>query len=104
MAGNPTQLPKMTKNISLIITEIARKEGIDYSSVNPEVVQFWEDAKRIGEIVRDFEVLIDELDCLLVRHRIENGIGKLIREDLNNLHNIEHDLLKLARKIQKEKK
>ena len=94
----------MTKKISILITEIAKEKGIDYSSVNSEVVQLYKDASRIGEIVTEFESLIDELDFILNRHKIRNGIKKQMEEDFKLLHSVDHDLIKIARKIRKEKK
>jgi hypothetical protein len=94
----------MTKNISAIITEIAKKEGIDYQSINPVFIEFYNDAKRIGEIIREFESLIDELDCILARHKIGNGIKKQMEIDIREFWKIHHDLKDLAIKIQKENK
>jgi hypothetical protein len=92
----------MDKNISATIVEICKKLGIPYQSCNPNYVEFYNDAKRIGEIVMEVEGLIDELDCILIRHKVQSFTKNQIEEDLQELHRIDHDLINLAQKIKKE--
>ena len=92
----------MDKNISQIIQDACKKEGINYTSCNPNYHIFCNDAKRLGEIYLEINSLIDELDFIFNRHKIENKIRFKLEEDLKNLYSIEHDLLKLANKIKKE--
>jgi len=92
----------MDKNISATITEICKKLGIPYQSCNPNYVEFYSDAKRIGEIVMEVEGLIDELDCILERHKVGNFTKKQILKNLQELHQIDHNLINLAQKIKKE--
>jgi hypothetical protein len=92
----------MDKNISAIITEICKKYEIPYQSCNPNFTYFYNDAKRLGQIVQEIESLIDELDCILVRHKIGNFTKQQIEKDLRELHSIDHDLINLAQKIKKE--
>jgi len=92
----------MDKNISQIIQDVCKKEGIEYQSINPNYTDFCNDAKRLGEIYLEINSLIDELDFIFNRHKIENKIRFKLEEDLKNLYSIEHDLLRLANKIKKE--
>lgn len=92
----------MDKNISATITEICKKLGIPYQSCNPNFVNFYNDAKRLGQIVMEIESLSDELDCILTRHKIGNFTKQQIEKDLQSLHEIDHDLIQLAQKIKKD--
>jgi hypothetical protein len=93
----------MDKNISQIILDCCKKEGIEYTSCNPNFVAFCNDAKRLGEIILEINVLIDELDEILSRHNVTNGFKEQIKNDLRLLHNVDHDLVKLAKRIKEEK-
>lgn len=93
----------MGKNISLIISDICRTLDIPYTSVNKEVVQLYNDAKRLGEIWLELESFADELDCICKRHNIE-GIEKLLNDDIEAIGKIEHDLRNIAFKIKNEDK
>lgn len=92
----------MNKNISDTIVQVCKKLGIKYQSCNPDYTAFHNDAKRIAEIVKEVEDLTYELHCILDRHNIENGIKNLIESDLKKLHEIDHDLIRFAKRIKKE--
>ena len=70
----------MTRSISQIIVEVCKKEGIVYSSINPDYVIFTNDAVRIGEIVKIIQGAIDELDCIFSRHKVNNKVKKDIED------------------------
>jgi len=92
----------MDKHISDIIVQACKKEGIDYKSINPNYVRFCNDAKRLGQIIFELNALTDELESIFKRHNIDNGEERLFEADIKKLHDIDHDLVKLATKIQKE--
>ena len=91
----------MSKDISVIITTICKELGIDYQSCNQEYITFYNDAKRLGEIYLELNALSDELNEILLRHEI-NGLTQLLKDDLETLHKIDHDLIRFANKIKKE--
>ena len=86
----------MTKNIKDRIKEACKKEGISYVSL--------QDAKRLGEIILEINGLIDELESIFERHDIKTKIKEQLEHDLQDLHCIDHDLVRLAAEIKKEKK
>ncbi len=92
----------MDKNISIIIASICQKHGIEYQNINPERKKLCIDAIRIGEIVKEIESLIDELDEIFIRHNMGDGFKEKLEKDLTELHEIDHDLIKLAIKIKNE--
>ena len=85
----------MTKNIKDRIKEACKKEGINYISL--------QDAKRLGEIIFEVSGLIDELDCIFERHNIKTKIKEQLQYELQELHCMNHDLVRLATEIKKEK-
>ena len=89
------------KRISQAIIEACKKEGIEYSSVNPNYTKFYSDAKKIGEIYRELIILARDLEEICERHNI-NELSKLLHDDVLEIEKIEHDLIKFAHKIQKE--
>lgn len=93
----------MGKTISLIISEICQKYGINYTSCNKDFIEYYNDAKRLGEIIFEIESLIDELSCICDRNNIDYRLKNSIKKDLLTLHEIDHDLVKLANKIKKNK-
>jgi hypothetical protein len=92
----------MDKNISQIIIDACKKTGIDYTSCNPNYRAFYTDAKRLGEIILKINFLIDELDNLFSRHNIEIKLKNILQKDLQQLHTIDHDLIKLSQQIKEE--
>ncbi len=89
----------MHRNISRFITEVCKKEGIDYKS--PHLL--YADAARLGEICLELGSLQDEIDCICSRHNI-NGNNKTLHDDREAIKKIEHDILAIAEKIKREKK
>ena len=86
------------KRISLTITEICNKLGIDYSSCNPHYIQMINDAKRLGEIFRDLKIIAGDLEAISERHKID-GLKRIIHKDALKIDKIDHDLIRLAQKI-----
>jgi len=90
------------KRISLTITEVCKKLGINYSSCNFHYIEMLNDAKRLGEIIRDLKIISGDLGAISERHDIR-GLKNLIHKDALEIENIDHDLIKLSLKLQKEK-
>jgi hypothetical protein len=91
----------MDKRISLTISEVCQKLGIDYSSVNPHYVQMIDDAKRLGEIIRDLKIIAGDLEGISERHHI-CGLNRILHKEALEIDKIDHDLIRLATRIQKE--
>lgn len=90
------------KRISHIITEACKREGIAYTSINPNYTQFYSDAIKVGEIYRDLKILEGDLEEICERHNI-NELSKLLHDDILEIEKVEHDLVRVAHKLQKEK-
>jgi len=91
----------MDKRISLTITEVCKKLGIDYSSCNPNYIQMINDAKRLGEIFRDLKIIAGDLEAIADRHNV-NGLKNLIHKDALELEKIDHEIIQIAKKIKEE--
>lgn len=89
------------KRISNHIEEACKKFGIKYSSINPNYTKFYSDALRLRSIYRKLKVYAGELENICERHEI-NGLSKLLHDDIKTIEKIEHDLIKIATKINKE--
>jgi len=92
----------MDRKISLVINEICKKHGIYYTSINPNFTSFLKDAKRLGEIILEINSLIDELENIFQRHNIQLKSRLKLENDLEDLKNLDHDLIKLATIIKNE--
>ena len=92
----------MDKRISLTITEVCQKLGIEYSSCNPSYLEMVNDAKRLGEIILDLKIMSGDLIAIAERHDID-GLKKILTKEALEISKIDHDLIKLATRIQKEK-
>jgi len=93
----------MTRSISQTIVDVCKKQGIDYTSINPDYKQFMGDAVRIGEIVKIIQGAIDELDCIFSRHKVNNKVKKDIEDYFKRLHELDHAIIKLAYQIKDKK-
>ena len=91
----------MDKRISLTVTEICQKLGIEYCSINPKVADMLNDAKRLGEIITDLKIIAGDLEGISERHNID-GLKGLLHQEVLEIDKIDHDLIRLAVKIQKE--
>lgn len=84
------------KNISDKIMAVCKEQGIKYTSINPNYNSLCNDAKELGELIRDILAMIDRMDTIFSRHDIKNGFGEKLRQDIENLHETEHDLFRLS--------
>lgn len=84
----------MPKKIVEHIQAICKQHGIHYTSKH--------DAKRLGELMTEMNVLIDEIYLILDRHAIETNFKTEIEKDMLKIHAIDHDLIKLTKELLKE--
>jgi hypothetical protein len=89
------------ERISLTIGEVCTKLGIDYCTVNPHYLEMINDAKRLGEIFRDLKIIAGDLEAIAERHQID-GLKDVIHQDVLDLETIDHDIIRLAKKIKDE--
>ena len=89
----------MHSNISRMITDCCKKEGIEYKSSH----LLFCDSARLGEIILELESFPDEISGICERHNI-NGNNKSLQEDMESIEKIEHHLRNLAQKIKKDEK
>jgi len=89
------------KRISLTISEICQKLGIDYKNCNPQQLYLANDIKRLGEIYRQLKEIAGDLEAISERNDL-NGLKALIHEDAETEDIVAHHLIKIAQ-ILKEK-
>jgi hypothetical protein len=89
----------MDKNISHIITESCKKCGIAYKSCNPNFINFTNDAQQLVQLYKDLQQIAAKLIEISERHDIPE-----LKIDIFNLNCIDHDLIRLANKIEEEEK
>lgn len=88
----------MDKRISLTITEICQKLGIDYHSINPNYLLMINDAKRLGEIYRELKEIAGDLTAIAERHDV-GGLKDLLLDDADAIEKIDHEIIRMAQKI-----
>ena len=91
----------MDKRISLTITEVCQKLGINYSSYNSNYLIMINDAKRLAEIYRDLKIIAGDLEAIADRHQID-GLKNLIHKDALKIDSIDHEIIKIAQKIKED--
>ena len=93
----------MDKNISHLITESCKKCGIDYKSVNPNFINFTNDAQQLVQLYKDLQQIAAKLVEISERHNIP-ALKEMIKFDVDQINAIDHDLIRLANKIKEEEK
>jgi len=91
----------MSKNISQMIVNICKKLEIPYTSSNLDFHNFIDDAVELVEMYSQLKVIMGKLVEIEERHQID-GLSKLINIDLEKLNEIDHDLIKFAKRIKEE--
>jgi L-2-hydroxyglutarate oxidase LhgO len=91
----------MDKAISNNIVEVCKEYGIDYKSINPNYVNFTNDAQRLVQLYKDLQQIEAKLLEIAERNDIPE-LKTLMRLDVESLAKIDHDLVRFARKL-KEK-
>lgn len=84
----------MPHKISDIIKDICHQHNIKYTPIA--------DAKRLGKLILELNVISDEIYTILDRHNIEMNFKLEIEKDLIKLHDIDHDLIRLAKQLKNE--
>ena len=92
----------MDKAISHGIVETCKKLGIPYKSSNPNYVEYCTDAQELGQIYRDLKEIAAKLKELAEKHNIDE-IGKFLDREVELIERIDHDLIKLAHRLNQEK-
>lgn len=88
------------KRISLTILEVCKKLGIDYCK-DEKVLQLFQDAVRLGEIIRDLRIIAGDLEALADRHKID-GLKERLHKEALFIESIDHELFKLAKQLQEK--
>lgn len=88
----------MDKAISNNIVEVCKELGIDYKSVNPNFINFSNDAQRLAQLYRDLMEIAAKLQEIADRHDVPE-LKELMQIDVAVLEKVDHDLVKLARKL-----
>ena len=91
----------MDKRISLTISEICQKLGINYESINPNYRQMINDAKRLGEIFRDLKIIAGDLTAIAERYNIKE-LKDLLLDDANTIEKIDHEIIRVATKLKED--
>jgi len=89
------------RRISHNIVEICHRLGIKFESKNPNYNKFYEDALRMRDIYNKLKIIAGDLEEICEKHTI-NGLNGLLKDDINLIEKIEHDLVKMAKAINKE--
>lgn len=80
--------------ISGIIKDICKQHKIKYTSIA--------DAKRLGRLISELNIITNEIYNILDRHNISTDFKEEIEKDMLNLHSIDHDLIRLANQLKNE--
>ncbi len=86
------------EKISLMIHSICKEKGINYSSVNPEVVSLYEDAQKLGKLYLALKEIIGLVKDIEDRHKVK-GLKKKFEEIIQELDTADHAVIKLAREL-----
>ena len=89
------------ERITLTITEVCAKLGIDYSTINSHCIEMINDAKRLGEIFRDLKIIAGDLEAIADRHKID-GLKNIIHKEALKIDKIDHELIKIANKLKND--
>ena len=93
----------MDKNISHLIIESCKKCGIDYKSINPNFINFTNDAQQLVQLYKDLQQIAGKLVEISERHSIP-ALREMIKFDIDQINAIDHDLIRLSAKIKEEEK
>jgi len=91
----------MDKQISHNVVRACKKLEIDYQSINPNYNTFYNDAQQLVQLYRDLKEISAQLQEISERHNL-NGLDRLLKDDIEDLGKIAHDLVKLATKFKDE--
>jgi hypothetical protein len=92
----------MDKNISHVIMECCKKEGIDYHSINPNYVEFTNVVQDFIQVDRDLRTIEDKLRIIEEKYKIK-GLTKIITKAIIKLAKLDHEIIRFAIKIKNER-
>mgnify|MGYP001320336006 CR=1 FL=1 len=93
----------MDKQISNLIIESCKKQGINYKSINPNYVTFTSDAQLLVQLYKDLQQIAGKLVEISERHNIP-ALKEMLKFDIDQIEAVDHDLVRLASKIREEEK
>lgn len=88
-------------NISLLISEVCHKQGIVYHSINEKAIDTFKDAKTLAQLYLDLKIIIGGLQEIAEKHSID-GLSNLLLDDIEKLESIDHDIVRMARRIKED--
>jgi hypothetical protein len=91
----------MSKNISHAIVDTCKKYGISYQSKNPHYHKFVNDAMILVKLYVNLKEIMAQLLEIEERHSIK-GLSELIKNDIEKLETVDHDLIRFAKRIKQE--
>jgi ribosomal protein L7Ae-like RNA K-turn-binding protein len=83
----------MPNKIKKLIQDICKENDIQYTSKS--------DAKRLGELISELNIISDEVYQILDRHNIKTTLKQGIEDSLLTLHAVDHELIYLAEQLRK---
>jgi ribosomal protein L7Ae-like RNA K-turn-binding protein len=83
----------MPNKIKKLIQDICKENDIQYTSKS--------DAKRLGELISELNIISDEVYQILDRHNIKTTLKQEIEDSLLTLHAVDHELIYLAEQLRK---
>lgn len=90
------------KNISKVIVDCCKRNGINYCSSYLKNPQLYEDALRLRDIYLQLKEISADLQEIAERHKVES-MYKILEDDILKIEKADHDVLRLAQKLIKEK-
>ena len=91
----------MDKQISNSIVEVCKKLGIDYKSVNPNYINFSNDAQLLAQLYKDLQQIAGKLVEISDRHDIPE-LKEMIKFDIDQIESVDHDLIRLAKRLKND--
>ena len=91
----------MDKQISHNIIESCKKLGIEYTSCNPNYIDFTNDVQEVVQIYKDLQTIEDKLARIEERHKV-NGLSEIITRLIVELAKVDHEIIKLANQIKND--
>jgi|GEM_PF-4945654 len=89
------------KNISKLIVDCCKKEGINYCSIYLKNPELYEDAYKLKDIYLQLKEIAGDLEEISEKYNLEN-FNTLLVDDIKKLIEADHDIFKIMRKLIKE--
>jgi len=89
--------------ISYRIEQICKEMGINYKSPYLEKTNFHDDAMRLNELYYQIKQLVGEIVEIADKHGATE-LSALLWNDIKLLENVDHDLIKIATKLNNKDK